>query len=465
MKELSNVGLDIPSNHENFINLDSINSLSATDIAVFSPNMRLTDYSTYGADNYEGKVLYNKESSSKIIDHIKHWNTELLDFVKNGGTLFIILCKKEDFFIYTGSKTFSGTGKNRQTTNEVKSCTNYDFLPFRSSIEFYSANGKTVIPNSSLVTNLYLNSKNYFSFETYIKGEKITNSIFTTRNKDRILGTSLKFDEGFVIFIPSISFDLPKFTKYIEKTHKSIWTSEAIKAGKIFINSLVEIDKALRKAEDKTPKPTWLQNGDFNLSAAIKTESLIKGNEKEILKKEKENESLKKILEEQESLKDLLFESGEQLENAVTKALHILGYKAENYNDGELELDQIILSPEGERFIGECEGKDTKDIDVSKFRQLLDGLNADFEKETVVEKAFGLLIGNPQRLINPMERTLSFTQKCLTGAEREKIGLIKTQDLFMVCRHIIENNDKNFALKCRKAILGQLGKIIEFPKP
>ena len=106
-----------------------------------------------------------------------------------------------------------------------------------------------------------------------------------------------------------------------------------------------------------------------------------------------------------------------------------------------------------------------KDIDVSKFRQLLDGLNADFEKENVEDKAFGLLFGNPQRLTNPQERTLSFTKKCVTGAKRENIGLIKTEDLFRVCRHILENNDKEHAMKCRQSITEQLGQIIEFPAP
>lgn len=470
MKRISNIGIDIPSNGDNYIRLDSNDSLSETDIAIFCPDFGNTAYSTYdrtsftGNDEYEGKKLYNKESSARIIDHTKHWKTEILHFVENGGTIVVVLSKKEDFYIYTGTKTFSGTGRNQKTTNHVTPYSNYDFLPF-STIEFHSASGKSVFPNSNIVADLYRNCKDYLSFQTYIRSDKISNSIFTTKNKDRILGASLKVKNGFVIFIPNISFDLPKFTKHNEKTDKSTWTAEALKIGKIFINSIVELDKVLRKTVEKTPKPNWLQDATFDLKASEKTEELIKKNKSEILKRQKEVERLESVLEEQESLKDLLFETGKPLEQAVIKALKILGYKAENYNDGTLELDQIILSPEGERFIGECEGKDTKDIDVSKFRQLLDGLNADFEKETVQERAFGLLFGNPQRLLNPNERTLSFTQKCITGAKRERIGLIKTSDLFIVCRHIIENNDTDFACKCRKTIVEQLGQLVVFPSP
>ena len=197
---------------------------------------------------------------------------------------------------------------------------------------------------------------------------------------------------------------------------------------------------------------------------AINTKKIIDKNSKEIDKRLKENENLKQLFEEQESLKDLLFETGKLLENTVISVLKILGYKAENFDDGELELDQIIHSPEGNRYIGECEGKDNKGIDVSKFRQLLDGLNADFEKETVEEKAFGLLFGNPQRLTEPIKRKLDFTKKCKTGAKRENIGLINTAELFKVCRYVKESNDEKFAELCRKEIHKQLGKIIIFPK-
>lgn len=470
MKRLSNIGFDIPSNGDNFIELDSITSLSDTDIAVFSPDYGTTSYSTYernsatGNKEYEGKKLYNKESSAKILDHTKHWKNELLHFTENGGTLVVILSKKEDFFIYTGTKELSGTGRNQKATDHVTPFSNYNCLPF-SKIKFYASSGKTVIPNSNSVADLHNNCKDYFTFETYIKCDEILNSTFTTKNKDRILGASLKVKKGFVIFIPNIDFALPKFTKYDKKTDKSTWTPEGMRIGKIFINCLVEIDKSIRKAEDKTPKPVWLQETQFNLKEAEKTELQIEKHKSEIVKKQKEIENLKIKLDEQESLKDLLFETGKPLENAVIKALKILNYQAENYDDGQLELDQIIYSPEGERFIGECEGKDNKDIDVSKFRQLLDGLNADFEKESVTEKAIGLLFGNPQRLLNPVERTLTFTQKCITGAKRENIGLIKTEDLFRVCRHIVENKDDKFAEKCRRAISQQLGQIVQFPEP
>lgn len=469
MKEFKGVGFNIPSQNDDFINLDSFSSLADTDIAIFCPNLATTNYSTYDSNSYpsngeyEGKKLYNKESSVSIKEHSEYWKKELLHFVESGRTLFIVLPKKSDFYIYTGTKGFSGTGRNQKTTYHVSSFSNYDFLPF-SFLEYHTASGKNVLPKSDLVNDFFGHFKDLISYEVYLKSQKDLNRIFTTKNGDRILGTIFKIKEGFVIFLPNFNFEDQKFSQFYEEVDDEFWTEEAIRRGKILVNSLVSIDKSLRNEKVNTPKPEWIEKDEYSLQIALETKNLIKKIEKDIEKKTRELEEQKKVLEEQESLKDLLFETGKPLESAVTKALTILGFKAENYDDGELELDQIILSPEGYRYIGECEGKDNKDIDVSKFRQLLDGLNADFERESVIEKAYGLLFGNPQRLIQLDKRTLDFTLKCKTGAKREKIGLIKTTDLFKVCKIVLEKNDLEFAKNCREAIHTQMGEVIKFPE-
>lgn len=468
MKEIRSIGFKIPSENDIYLNLDSLSSLSEADIAVFAPDLSTTYYSTYEGNGFrggehEGKKLFNKDSSAQIIDHIKHWNKELFHFVSKGGTLFVVLCKKEESYIYTGTKDISGTGRNQKVINHVGLFSNYDFLPF-PKMDYYSASGKNVFVQNSAYKGLAKQFNDFFTFETYIVNEQIKNPTFTTKNKDRILGAALKMKEGFLIFVPSINLAIKEFIKYDEETDKEYWTEDALKKGKIFVNNLVEIDKSLRQTKQKTPKPEWINESKYELKEALNTKALIEKNLSEIEKIKNENINFKKVLAEQEILKDLLYETGKPLEQAVINALEILGYEAINYDDGELELDQIIMSPEGFRYIGECEGKENKDIDVSKFRQLLDGLNADFEKEEVKEKAFGLLFGNPQRLLEPDKRTLDFTSKCKSGAKREKIGLINTADLFVVCRHIRENRDSDYAEKCRIAIYEQLGGIVKFPE-
>jgi len=467
MKNIVSVGFKIPSNQEDYLRIDSFNSLSDADIVVFSPNLSGTSYSTYTDESwnskhgsYEGKKLYNKRSSANILDHHKHWRHELSSFVKSGRTLFVVLPEKESFFVHAGTNSVSGTGRNQKILNHVSAFTNYDFLPF-SKLEFKPATGKSIVPKDPAMAEFYKHFKDYMSFSVYIRGEGL-HPTFTTRNSD-LLGINYQLQSGNVVFIPNVDFVVDELTVYNNRTNKGEWNKEAFRLGKIFCNLLVEIDRSLKNKELKTPKPEWISNEEYAIKASEEVKKLISKNLKEIEKRNQENIQLDSVLEEHESLKDLLFETGKPLELAVIKALTILGFHAENYDDGKLELDQIITSPEGLRYIGECEGKDSKDIDISKFRQLLDSLNEDFEREEVTEKAMGLLFGNPQRLLHPNERTLDFTQKCISGAKRERIGLIKTADLYEVARYLSENEGEEYKVLCRNAIYEQLGDIVLFP--
>ncbi len=226
--------------------------------------------------------------------------------------------------------------------------------------------------------------------------------------------------------MPYLKYDYDEFTEYREKEKKNFWTDEAMKFGNIFIDCILSIDQKILQESEKTVPPQWSNQVVYSSKKVIRIEKEIQKNEIEIEKMKTKNKKLNEELENENILKNLLFEQGKPLENAVIKALQILGYEAENYSDCELELDQVIISPEKHRFIGECEGKDNKDINITKFRQLLESLNADFARDDVEEKALGILFGNPERLKDPSERTLDFTQKCKIGADREKFALVKT---------------------------------------
>lgn len=457
---ITGVGIEVPSNND-FEKLDSVSSLSDSDIVVFCPSFDGTYYS-YDSTGYEGRSLYDQDSSAKIIEHSQHWHKELNNFLLNGKTVFIILCEKYDFFVYTGSKTFSGTGRNQKRTYHVQPYSNYESLPFK--FEFTSVKGKQVYPSHPLINNLYKDFKHVLEYRTYFSSGELSNPLFTTKNKDRVLGKSIRVGDGYAVFLPFIDFTGSDFVNYDASTDEETWTAEGLKLGKQFINDLVEIDKAIRKDGNKTPTPDWANSNDFSLNDAKETKNKIKLKRSKIDTINKEIENLTATLIEQEKLKDLLFETGKPLEFAVIHSLNILGYKAENFDDGKLELDQVITSPENNRYIGECEGKDNKDIDISKFRQLQDSLNEDFERQEVTEKAYGLIFGNPKRFILPKERGIGFTTKCIDGAKREKIGLIRTPDLFFICKYILESRNEAFKEQCRSAIHEQLGGIIKFPE-
>lgn len=466
MKEIKGVGFTIPTNEEDFIRLDSLSSLSESDIVIFDPSFKITGYSTstgsFDDGTYNGKLCYNHNSSAKMAEHCLHWHNEIKSYLNTGKTLFVILSEKKSFYVQTGKKEYSGTGRNRQVTNIVSDFNNYKFLPNFDGIKYNVAHGNKILSCDFLFHSFLKSFSDFITYETYLNIDSEFRNGFTTKNKDKTLGGVLSAFGGQVVFLPKIDLDKKEFTEYNEDD-EAFWTDEAVIIGKRFIQSIIEIDSNLRTTSNRTPKPEWTNHKLYTLERSEKIRNSIESKREKITKLNDEIQELKEELIDAEKLNDLLFETGKPLEEAVTYALKILGFKAENFDDGVLELDQVITSPEGWRFIGECEGKDNKAIDISKFRQLSDSLNEDFEREEVTEKAYGILFGNPYRLLAPSKRKSPFTDKCKSGAQREKIGLIETIELYRVSKYLMENVDEKFKQDCRKAIFSNLGEVIKFP--
>jgi hypothetical protein len=456
MESIVGVGFSIPSQENDYLEFNSNSSLSDADIVIFNPTYQL-GYHTVEEKRHLGKEVIKSDYSFTTVEHTNHWKNEISAALKAGKIIFVILVKKTEFYIHTGESKTSGTGRTQKTSRIVAIHNNYEFLP-STELSIINSSGSKITLQSNLFTNLNNCAEKLFNFQAYVKSKKlIENQIFTTKNKDKIQGCYLNVDDGYLVFIPAIEFPKSFYTK--ADNH----TKLAFQWGKQFKSCLFEISKALKKSTQNAPDPDWSKNNEYRLASSITvTEEIIslRSTAAQINTRILE---LEEVLHEHESLKHLLFESGKNLEIAVIKALKILGYAAENFDDGTLELDQIITSPEGDRFIGECEGKDKRDIDITKFRQLMDALSEDFARDEVQDKASGILFGNPQRLINPSIRILDFTDKCKRGAEREKIALIRTSDLYFAARHALESNDDNFKLLCRNSIKNQLGKIVKFP--
>lgn len=460
-KQISTIGIEIPGQGENEIDFSSHFSLMDADIVVISPDSirPYGDWVSFSA----GGGCYNVEPSKRFQEKSSHLQKELRDLLNSGKTAFIFLSRKEEFQL---AQSVSSPRKGQHTYNTL-TIDNYKFLPIDIG-SITNASGKHLkFTGENIFTTFDKTFSNHLEYQLYIENTKGAQVIYSGKDTTKVLGSVFKIGKGHMVVLPILKLSQAGFTEIkVDKLGKEeeFWSKKGLAFGNSLISCLVEIDKKLKESSDKTPPPEWINEKAFQLKKEIEINGAIINNTKAISKLQKENEKLKEELANETTLKDLLFENGKTLETAVTKALHLLGYKAENYDDGQLEMDQIIVSPENYRYIGECEGKDNKDIDVSKFRQLQDALNADFARDEVAEKAFGILFGNPERFINPESRKLDFTAKCKSGAEREKIALVKTSDLFIVAKYLSENNNETYKKQCRLAIHSQLGKVVVFPK-
>lgn len=461
-KQIFTIGYTIPTFDKNYVDFYDGASLMDADILLISPEL-LSPRGSYGSwiEFSSGGGCYNAPTSSEYEKKISHLRKEVTDFLQSGKSVFILLSKEENHTLSSGV-SHPRKGENLHSTYTK---TNYDFLP-TSIGTLVSASGKNIeFSGNPLFSDFNEKFKKSLEYQLYIENPNNAQVIFTGKDKTKILGAIYKVKNGHLVVLPFISYDEKKFTEQRGKgkEKKAYWTKDATQFGKSLVKTLVDVDKALRKGGDRTPPPDWASQVDFRLAQEEVIQKEIEQKAKEIEKLSLQKDELLAQLDQEIRLRDLLFEKGKVLENAINIALNILGYKAENYNDGHLELDHVITSPEGDRFIGEAEGKDTSAVNIDKFRQLTGNIHEDLQRDEVENPAIGILFGNGFRLTKPSERTEQFTTKCINTAKSSNCALVRTTDLFRVAKYTKESKDKDFAKSCRDAIKSNVGKIVDFP--
>ncbi len=140
-----------------------------------------------------------------------------------------------------------------------------------------------------------------------------------------------------------------------------------------------------------------------------------------------------------------------------------MGVEAERFAEGESEFD-AVFTIDGQRMLGEAEGRDSKAIAIGKITQLERNVAEDFARDDVKEHAHGVLFGNPQRLVDPAERTETFTEKCIFSAKRNRFALVLTHTMFEPAAYVEESGDNDYAAACRAVITAAKGQVVEFPE-
>jgi hypothetical protein len=456
--QIFTIGYTIPTFDTSLVDFYDGKSLMDADILLISPDSLVPRGDWVSFTTSDGGC-YNVAASQAYKQKISRLRKEIEDYLNAGKNVFILLTNKEEYKL-ANSVSSERKGQNNFHTEMYN---NYAFLPINIGL-LTSASGKHIeFSGNTVFSDFNEKFKKSLEYQLYIENATGAQVLFTGKDRTKILGAIYKVKNGNIIVLPYINYNEKKFTEIKSKDKKEYWTKEATQFGKSLVKALVDIDKALRKGGDKTPPPDWTNETDYQLAQEQILQNDVEEKSKEIEKLIlRKNELITKI-DEEIKLRDLLFEKGKVLENAIAIALKILGYKAENYNDGNLELDHVITSPEGDRFIGEAEGKDTSAVNIDKFRQLAVNIHEDLQRDEVENPAIGILFGNGFRLTKPSERAEQFTTKCITTAKSSNCALVRTTDLFRVAKYIKESDNKVFAKSCRDVIKNSVGKIVDFP--
>lgn len=312
--------------------------------------------------------------------------------------------------------------------------------------------------NSEIILSYWNEFCNKSTFNVTLNLERSSPLIFT-KSGDMEVGSLIKNEasNGAMVLLPDLDFYEEDFLN-----DDNEWTSNAEQFSAKFIKEIVNLSKAVQSSNEITPPPVWTEATVFKLNKEkIINEELMRVEQKLNTIQRKKEELLDKMKGTSE-LRNLLFEKGKPLEQAIHLALKIIGFQVSNFDNGESEFDAVFISEEG-RFIGEAEGKDNKPINIEKLRQIALNIHEDLKRDDVSEPAKSVLFGNPYRILPIENRDEPFSIKCVSSAKVSSTALVFTPDLFIIAKYLSDNRNKIFAKRCRNAILKTAGRVV-FPE-
>ena len=277
-----------------------------------------------------------------------------------------MLYKPEHVYYDTGERTYSGTGRNRQTTLQVALKNTYDVLPV--SLQGLTPRGGTEITQYASIGPLAAYWAQFgqdSAYEVYFEVTTGVTPILGTKGREKSCwgGWSDFKEGGALVLLPPIYWD-EEALRY-KQGHLQVWKKDGIAFGKRVLNALVEAAEALRRAGERSPAPEWAKAPQYETQLEMKLRSDLEEFDSKMTALADARKTKQSELEEAAVLKWLLFETGKPLERAILKALILLGFSAEPFKNAESEFDAIFVSPEG-RCLGEAEGKDNKAVNVGK---------------------------------------------------------------------------------------------------
>lgn len=273
---------------------------------------------------YENKSVLKSYDSKQIVEDCAVIKEQIVELLKQGKNVFLLMGCNENCYVYTGQKEYSGTGKNARQANIVKEFDTYSFLPIHIKATYICGNQVDVCCNSPY-REFIKQTLQTSGYKAYFTSSEQCQILARIKKTDKTIAAMIPYEKGKIVCLPHPYYQ-EDYAKYDE------WQN----CGKKYLDCLVELVAKLDASENDYIFPQW------------STEISILGEKKEIAKKkkiERKISDLKTKLDEQEQIirdiqkyKLLLTSSGQMLEEISKDVLHNLGLTILETEKGRSDL-------------------------------------------------------------------------------------------------------------------------------
>jgi hypothetical protein len=457
-KRILAVDTNLLGSNAHFVSMPGMTTFLEFDIIVHLP-----DFSRYrGSQNWHKDagmfVVSDSDQKRKLRALLDRWCYEYDLAMRHGKTVFVFANVEEANVVISASADEMKAGVSAFFVKQFG-----HIAPIPADKTKLSKGTKLVrMPSERNFASYWGEFERYSNFNGYFVDWKVERPVFKTQDGGFVVGAVIPLHKGHLVLLPPLSFPAVEPTPGAAR-EKQLKEREIL--CKKLATELCKIDSALRKDRLRTAPPSWTESQAYATKKECAVVAEISAFDSELQRIAVEKSIKHAELENLTALKDLLFEQGDLLNDAVLQALNILGFNdVKTFDDGVHEFDVMAVCPTGGRILGEVEGKDNASIDIHKMDQLARNQIDEFELLKRENYSKAVLFGNPERLLPPGDRTKdSFTKRCVTSAGRARAALVRTSDLYAPATYIRDSGDCDYASKCRAAIFAADGNVVAFP--
>ena len=311
------LGLNTKFGSLNYKNFDEYSfsapiSLLDYDSVVIDTDSIANNYSKSYPETYQNKRMLSEDSSFKIIEDYKIIKEQMTELLQNGKNIFLLIGFNENCCIYTGTKELRGTGRNATTVHHITEFNTYSFLPFE--IKVTNVFGEELDCCSNYPYNEFFRKTTECNkYEAYFEISKTSKIIAKIKGSSKVISAVVEYENGKIILLPQPYYE----DEYITKKD---WK----KYGKIYLDSLFELNENLRYSNENYILPIWTEKisilGEKDLiENRNSTQQKIEQLQQKLEKQEKAVRDIQKY-------KRLFTASGDILEEIVIQVLSELGF-------------------------------------------------------------------------------------------------------------------------------------------
>lgn len=389
-----------------------------------------SNYST-AASSYQNKVLLSDYASSQIVDDFCTVREQLVELLKQGRNLFILMGRNENCYIYTGEKQFSGTGKNARQTNIVREFDAYAFLPIKiKATHVYGTEITTCC--KSPYQDFMKKTADYSQYASYFSVKENYTALAKISGTEKVVAAVIPYEKGRIICLPHPYYE----DDYVKPEYWHV-------CGKEYLDALFELNDHLCTDDDEICFPTWATEiCILNEQDELDKKSEIEG---KIAKLQTELQGQIALIEKLQKYKLLITSSGSRLEEIVKQVLTELGF---TLLDAEKGRSDIIAQYGDVSIVAEIKGV-LKSAAEKHAAQLEKWVSQYIEENEVSPKALLIVNGFCDTPVNDRTEAV-FPHQMLKYCEARGHALITTTQLLCLYIETRRNPD------CKEERIGEL---------